>query len=558
MLEELKSLFVILALTLAVFAFARAPACAAVMTGTDFARQRNVWIVLTLVMFLAHNFWVYVAVAAVLLFISARREPNKFAMFFFLLLALPPIEGEVQGVGGIKSFFSIDYYRLLSLTVLAPAFLILRRQPGERFGRSIPDKLILIHIFLIFVLKLGAGSITDALRHGIFYAGTEVFLPYYVASRSLRTLQDYRRTIMGFMIGIMVLCVLGVFESTKGWPLYGKLGELLAVNRSQGFVVREETLRAVVTLSLPIPYGYVMAVAMGLFLYLGRFFTPTSRLLVWLALSGGLIAGVSRGPWVGAAVIVLVFLATGPSAIGALTKLAVIGVLCLPLLALPIKEHVVLDYLPFVGTIQSRNVEYRWQMIDAGTTVIMRNLWFGDAKALDTPEMLAMKQGDGIIDVVNTYLQIALERGLVSVFVFVAVFASIAVGILRGMNSLADKTDERRVLGRALVATIVGILLMIGTVSSILIIPWIYWCIAGMGAGYLRMLAVNRDEQTDISASSGKISSSADTGSFRSNPITSKIHSSAKQTRRNFWNRAIGHHTPGGHCVEPPGCSLSL
>lgn len=504
MLDHLKTLLVVLVLTLGVFAFARAPACAVAITKEEFSRRRNLWLVLTLVVFLAQNFWLYIVVAGILLFFAGRREPSKFAMFFFLLLAEPPLEAELSGLGPIKNLFSINFYRLLALTVLLPAFLSLRRQPDiEPFGRSLPDKLIVIHMIIFFVLRVNAGSVTDALRQGVFYAFIEVFLPYYVASRSLRTLQDFRSTLMGFIVGALVVGVLGVFEFTKGWPLYGGVAEALGNKSAQGFAVREGALRAVVTFGLTIPFGFVMAVATGLFLYVGRIaLSPTARLLGWLALLAGLVAGLSRGPWVGAAVMLLVFLVTGASAVTAIAKLAVLGLLGLPLLALPVGEKMILDYLPFVGTIQSRNVTYRWDLIEAGLGVVMRYPWFGTFDAINAPEMQAMKQGQGIIDVVNSYLQIALERGLVGLSVFVAFFAAVAAGIVRGMKTLVDKNEERHVLGQALLATLLGVLAIIATLSTILIIPWIYWSIAGICVAYARMMTLAKTAEADGVAAS--------------------------------------------------------
>src|SRR6185369_8019773 len=107
--QHLKDLIVILVLATVVFAFARAPACAVASTFDDFKRRRNLWFAVTLAAFLAHNFWVYIVVVASLLLLSLRREHNKLALFFFLVLALPPIQAPITGLGIIKHFFMIDY-----------------------------------------------------------------------------------------------------------------------------------------------------------------------------------------------------------------------------------------------------------------------------------------------------------------------------------------------------------------------------------------------------------------------------------------------------------------
>jgi hypothetical protein len=52
-----------------------------------------------------------------------------------------------------------------------------------------------------------------------------------------------------------------------------------------------------------------------------------------------------------------------------------------------------------------------------------------------------------------------------------------------------DKLDERYLLGQALLAVILGILIIIGTVSSVTIIPIVYWSMAGVGVAYSSMMA---------------------------------------------------------------------
>jgi len=129
--NHLKALIVILVLATLVFAFAKAPACAVASAAGDFNRRRNLWFAVTLAAFLAHNFWVYIIAVGALLLYAVPREQNKLAMFFFLLFAVPSISEPITGLGIIRSFFTIDYYRLLSLAVLLPAFLVLRKQPGR-------------------------------------------------------------------------------------------------------------------------------------------------------------------------------------------------------------------------------------------------------------------------------------------------------------------------------------------------------------------------------------------------------------------------------------------
>src|SRR6267378_3435893 len=270
--EHLRALVVILVLSSAVFALAKTPACAMACAAADFERRRNLWFGITLAAFLAYNFWIFIAVAAALLLFALPREPNKLAMFFLLLFAVPLIPGDIPALGLINFLFIMNYARLLALAVLLPVFLSLRRQPDvEPFGRLLPDKLLAAFLVLSFLLQLRVDSFTNALRHGGFYAFVDIFLPYYVASRSLKDLQGFRDALMAFAAAALVLSAIGAFEFGKGWLLYVPLEDALDTRWGLGnYLGRGQALRALGSTGQPIALGYTMAVAAGLFLLLRK------------------------------------------------------------------------------------------------------------------------------------------------------------------------------------------------------------------------------------------------------------------------------------------------
>jgi hypothetical protein len=269
------------------------------MTAADFARRRNLWFAVVLVAFLAHNFWVYILVAAVLLLLAGGKDPNRLALFFFVVFAVPAISEVIPGFGVMDHFFTIHWLRLLALTILLPAFVALARKPQtEPFGRSLPDKLLGGYLLLDFVLTLQVDTFTNSVRHGVFYAFIDVFLPYYVASRSLRNLGVFRDALMAFVVAGLVIAAVGAFEFLKRWLLYTGLEDALGVPWGITIYLRRgDNLRALATAGQPIALGYTMAVAFGFYLYLRR---SVPGRLTWalglLLLIAGLIAPVSRGP----------------------------------------------------------------------------------------------------------------------------------------------------------------------------------------------------------------------------------------------------------------------
>lgn len=490
--EHLRALVVLLVLATGVFIFARNPACVTAMRPEDFRRRRNLWFAMTLTAFLAHDFWIYIVVAATVLIFTVPREPNKFALFFFLLFAVPAIPAQIPGLGIVEHLFSIDYLRLLSLTVLLPTFLRLRNQPDVTpFGRLLPDKLLLAYLALNFFLPLSGATFTNTLRHGVFYAFIDIFLPYYVASRSLKKLEDFRDALMAFVLAAFLLAIAGVFEHLRHWQLYSAVNDALGARWYEIYLLRGDGggLRAQGSTGQPIPFGYVMAVAIGFFLYLKKAVHSSAAWYAGLCLLlVGLVVSLSRGPWVGAAAMFLLFVATGPAPLLNLSKLGLLGIVALPPLLISPAGDKIINLMPFVGTVDALTVTYRQRLFEVSIEVIKQNLFFGNFNYMSLPAMQQLIQGQGIIDMVNTYVGIALASGIVGLALFSGFFIAIAAGIARCMHRLADLKDERHILGRALLSVLLGILIIIATASSAYIVPIIYWSVAGLGVGYARTM----------------------------------------------------------------------
>lgn len=487
--EHLRALIVILALACTVFAFARRPA-ADLIPHKDFTRRRNLWLALSILAFISHSFWLYVVITTIVLTIAQRGERNPLALFFILLFLIPPAPAQIPGFGLINYFFALDHVRLLALVVLLPTFFALRKRAETLdFGRTWPDKLLILYLLLSALLHLRETTLTDTLRQTL-YLFTDVFLPYYVASRALNHVSEFKDALLAFALAAMVLALIGVFEYARHWLLYSALIDAMGMNWGMSnYLGRGGSLRASASTGQAIVLGYIISVAIGFYLFLHA--SVRSRLqqrLGALLLAVGVFAPLSRGPWVGAAAVIMVFIATGRNAVKRLMLLGLAGVLALPLLSIVPGGNKLIDLLPYIGTIEKGNITYRERLFDNAMIVIQRNPLFGSVDFLNTPEMRSMVQGEGIIDIVNTYLIVALNSGLVGLALFAGFFATIVLGIRKSLRTFQDKDDETLRLGRALLATLVGVLITLTTVSSISVIPVVYWSLAGLGVAYIQMV----------------------------------------------------------------------
>lgn len=486
--EYIRSLIVILVLAAIVFAFAHRPAVS-ISGAADFTRRRNLWFGLTLAAFLGHGYWIYMGIAILLLSFANRREHNPTALFFFVLFVVPELPVPIPGLGLINYVFELPHSRLLSLFILLPvSLLLMRRSDTTSFGRTWPDKAMAGYLLLLAVLSFRGDSFTNSLRQ-IFYLFTDIYLPYYVFSRSLTNLQAFRDTSISLVLAIMVLALLGSFEFLKHWLLYSSLSDSLGLGGGIDYLGRDGMLRAVVSSGQSIVLGYLMVVGIGLYLLFHRSIqSKFSYRLGMLLLLAGLISPVSRGPWLGAVLLLIIFIATGRYAVRRLMALGMAGMLALSLAAVLPGGERVLNLLPFIGKTEIKNVDYRERLIENSMIVIKRNPWFGSTDYMKTPEMESMRQGQGIIDIVNSYIAVALRAGVVGLTLYVGFFILTVLGLFRAMRSIPDRNSDEYLLGQVLLATMSSVLFIIFTVSSISYIPVVYWSLAGMCVAYTLMI----------------------------------------------------------------------
>lgn len=489
--ESLRALLVLMFLGLGYF-YAAQGALSQLLPDETYKRWRNLWVGSTLTLFLTHSLWLCIVILAATYLIVRRREAHVMGLYFVLLFVMPPLPAEIPGLGIIDHLWVLNHYRLLGLTLLLPAAVSLfQRSSTTRLGKSPVDWLVMGYLVLMSLLAFREGNITSGLRT-VLSLWIDVFLPYYVASRSVRTEESFRYALSGYLIAAMLLALVAMFEVVRSWKLYTAVLGDLGVNPwlFGGYLMRSGLLRPNASVGNSIVLGYVLVVGLGFFLYLKEFLkSPLYRRLGASLVVGGIIASLSRGPWVGMAVLVLTFVLTGPHAFKNLGKLGLGGAAFFLLLSVLPSGQLLIDMLPIIGTIDQGNVEYRANLLTSALPVIERNLLFGSFDYLNAPELQVMRQGEGIIDVVNSYVSVALYSGLVGLALFLGAFL-VALHQLRKASRIAKQINPRTaVLGRSIIATVSATLLIIYTVSSISAIPVVYWALLGLSVAYTTLIS---------------------------------------------------------------------
>lgn len=494
MLTNLKALIVVLAIAIAVFIVAK-PLCLRFMAEDDFTRRRNVWFVLTLTAFISPSFWVYVLVAMPLLAWSARKDSNPVALYVLVMCVIPPIRIDIPAVI-VHEFFQLSNFRVLAFAVLIPTAWRLMRST-DKTTLTLMDKLILAYVGLVLILLIPYESFTNTLRRG-FLLSIDVLVLYFVVSRTCTGRRAIAEAMASFCMAAAVFAPLALFESLKRWILYGGIAAMWGTPIEFDYLFRDNILRAQVTAGQAIRLGYLMAIAFGFWLYLRSRVQSTPRstyvttaVASWMWL--GLLAAYSRGPWLVAAVIFFAFLAIGPGGSGRLFKgLAITGLVSGLILVSPIGEHVI-NNLPFIGKVGAANVAYRQHLAEAAWQLIKRNPFFGSPYVLLYLEHL--RQGQGIIDIVNTYAAIGMYYGLVGLGLFLGPVLVGMWNVWQLVRSSAGSDPDLSLLGVIIIACMVGTLLMFGVGGFNPIIQRVFYLLVGFTAAYSRVGQVKETDQ---------------------------------------------------------------
>lgn len=485
MSEQFRALTVILALAFISFHYCKKLFSAAgVMSEHDFARRRNYWYLVTIVGFISPNYWVFsFAVCSIFLY-AANQDKNKIALFFFLVLALPQTRVEVPGILGINYLVEVDYVKLLTLSVLAPlSWRLWKINKNNKNNLYAQDIVLMIYIIFNLILRMRFDTGTGLLRYCYQWL-VDVIIPYYAVSRGLKQIEQIKEAIGSIVAAAIVVSMIGLFEYGKHWLLYSALSSQYSNTADVGgYLLRGDILRAMASSGQPIVLGYVIAVAIGFYFYIQtRVLDWRLRLIGMTILFSGIIAPISRGPWVGMFVMLSILFLYSRERTRILFKSLIIIPIALVVLMVSDVGTKLIDYLPFVGTVEAGNVEYRKILFNVAIDIIVNNPLIGSVDYLLSMEHL--RTGQGIIDLVNTYLIVALNTGLIGLALFLLFFMVSLARLRMKMQLVIDNIDEYAV-GRSIFAVLIGVLVVIATTSPIFHVPIFYWTIGAMCIAYV-------------------------------------------------------------------------
>ncbi|HEV8692449.1 MAG TPA: O-antigen ligase family protein [Ideonella sp.] len=490
--SHLKALPIILAATLILFWIANAAFPEAARAG-EIRRQRWAVMLVTAAAFVSPSIWVYSALMPVIVLAfmmpADDRGTRAAALWAMLLLVVPNVGAYIQGFGGIGNFFEMQHARTLTFALLLPALLTMQPDPRRPKPLGVAtDWFVLAYFGVQMFVILPYASRTDLIRQA-FVLTIDTLLPYWIFSRAFTTPQGLREAMRGFMLTAMLIGLLAVFESVKRWPIYDAVPEAWHIDWDLTiFLERAGFLRAKASAGHSLVLGFVLVVGLGLWGALKAEVPRRGFLLLGnLAFALGLAASLARGSWLGAILLLALRAVLGEGAVKRLLLTVVVVAAAIGVATQVPALQVVIDMLPFVGHVDSENVEYRQRLLEISLSLIASSPWLGVPGYMNYMEEL--RQGQGIIDIVNSYVQIALNTGLIGVACFVGMFLATIAGLFRLRRQPAANLEGAHVASH-LIATTLAAMSVIVTTSSIVVIPQVMFMLVGMGVACARVYGV--------------------------------------------------------------------
>ena len=489
---EFKPLFVVLLIASVVFWLAK-PFALSFSSETDFTRRRNLWLVLTAAAFLSPSFLIFSLFAIPIYFWGARKDSNPAAFYLLFLQIIPDIPISVP------ILITIDNYNLLAFFVLIPTW-IRARANRDAFPRRSLDAMDLgiiafgILQAIIFIVPDLPGhavigdSPTNHLRRAILFASGELMV-YLTFSRCTRNIAAIGDAFSTFCLSCVILAGIGAFESLRDWYLYSDLGGRWTGDANYGFyLTRGTSLRAKSSTNSPLELGYLLSVGMGFWLSIAP--QVKSRMTRWsvpTCYCVGLLAAYSRGPWIGVCVIALSFLWVKGVSFKTVLRVFLCSAVALLAISLsPLGKRFSAVIPSLGGQVDTSSIDYRQRLFERCWDLIMANPFFGDQWAYFKMEDL--RQGQGIIDFVNTYAEVAVFYGLIGLAFF---FSPIFIGLIRTYREARLVTTDNKSLiyGSGIAACIIGSLVMLATTSFIGAYHFLFYVLSGLASSYSFLIA---------------------------------------------------------------------
>ncbi|HID83009.1 MAG TPA: hypothetical protein EYH06_04925 [Chromatiales bacterium] len=459
------------------------------------------WLLIATVTSLVHSFYVLVLVLIIIKVTYLRNDLGKNVVAFFALWAVIPFHFIIHFPLPSVPLMNATYQRMafvIWILPLLPKLLDQARMKERRVFFDVPVLyLIAMGIFVAFSEHVGYPITIITSIKEVMQLFMDMVIPYFLIVLWADTWAKLKRVLFAFLLAGIVLSTFGVFEAVFSWNVFTELvfREMIPVSETDKY---RAFLRSKAAFPESIAFGIYILITLGI--ALAVMFRDKKNMMGKLVVVGAMLAALyatqSRGDQIAAVLllslyfffkmqsssrfILLIFMAIVFSVAGYTYKQQS-----------PAGAGTDLDEVDEHGTF-----DYRKRLFETELALIPKHPFFGNTTYMKEPSMEALRQGEGIIDPVNTYLTIAVERGLVTLFFFMFfILRSVRACLSYVKYGYAVNNQVWVNLGAALTATVFALSVALIFTSFADTNPPVFWFVMGIA----RAMQLNLNKMREIS-----------------------------------------------------------
>lgn len=422
-----------------------------------------------------------------------KNDVEKNVLFFLFLYPFLQMNVIVPFLSpGSIYLIDLNFQRILSLFLLFPLVFSIRASDREDVSYLKFDIffLLLSVIFLVsFFRESSAFEVTTffSIREVLGYI-LDVIIPYFILSRALYRFEQTGVLARSIVFGGLIVAVSALIEAGLGWRFYHDMGTSLSdymfATYENAYEVRGGVLRVSSSLGHPITLGFYLSIVVGFTMFLSAYekVSVLKKLLVFSIFGLAIFATGSRGAWVGGALLLSTYVFYSFNRAFRKVLFFQLLVLGATLSFVYFNPAVFSNETKYSDLDSHGTFEYRAQLAEVALEVIPENLMWGSKTYRDHPKMQELIQGQGIIDMVNGYINITIEYGLVAFLLFVAMLFKALITGARWV-AFGDDLENKSVsfLGVALISILLSLSLQLAFTSFssfIVLYIWIVFALA--------------------------------------------------------------------------------
>lgn len=411
---------------------------------------------------------------------------TKIAYFFGMAFTLSFFTG--VGVNPGIELGGISHPRVLALTILLPLVFFSRPDPAIYRFNGI-DKTVFCFFIWIALLNLRAPTFTGMMRQNLWIV-LDYIVPY-IAIR--RYMSNYALVLASLSFALISQAAIGIVEAIFKWHIHTDIEMLSGFSDPvmPQYKFRGAFLRVQASFMNPLIFALFANMSfLCAVIYLAKIgIKPSERYTKYIALGAlgmtimGTLSSGSRAGIAGSIIIVLISMVL----LWAIKRKRDPKKIILMGAATCITAIVI-----FGGDFMRKHFEYRVRLVEVSSQVIKTQPLLGSTNVREHPIMQQLHLGEGIIDIVNTYLEFALSYGLPAMILFIM---AIGKGLSGLYDSLRHASGDQLAFGIFAFASLFVLAFNLATASAFgWTYPWIWICIA-IGSNIVARVRADRLEQ---------------------------------------------------------------